>query len=489
MGLGATVPAPAAATGPLPDWRWQRRWRWRCVAELAVADLVAVTAAVVVAFLLRFGAEPGRTAGGVPYLLVGALIGAGWLAGLAGADAYRTRYLGTGAEEYKRVATGTFWAWGVTAVACYVAKVDVARGFVLVALPLGLVLLLAGRRAARRVLVARRAGGRAVYRVLVVGDRRSATGLARQLRREPAAGFDVIGACLPAGHPRLRADDELPVLGALAEVPEVARAFGADTVAVAASSAVPPETVRRIAWGLEGSGVDVVVAPAVADVAGPRISVHPVSGLPLLHVDQPGFTGWKRVAKSVLDRTVALGLLAALLPVLLPVALAIRLTSRGPALFRQTRVGWGGREFRVVKFRTMYRDAEQRLPELAGRNETDGLLFKIHNDPRVTPLGRFLRRASLDELPQLLNVLRGDMSLVGPRPLPVKDADFTGDVRRRLLVRPGITGLWQVTGRSRLSWEDSVRLDLYYVENWSISLDLAILLRTVAAVVRGTGAY
>jgi exopolysaccharide biosynthesis polyprenyl glycosylphosphotransferase len=235
--------------------------------------------------------------------------------------------------------------------------------------------------------------------------------------------------------------------------------------------------------------VDVVVAPAVADVAGPRISVRPVAGLPLLHVDQPEFAGGRRVAKSVLDRIVACGLLVGLLPVLLLAALAIRLTSAGPVLFRQTRIGRGGQEFRVVKFRTMHRGAEHRLAELAGSNETDGLLFKIHDDPRVTPVGRFLRRTSLDELPQLLNVLRGDMSLVGPRPLPVKDADFTGDVRRRLLVRPGITGLWQVTGRSRLSWEDSVRLDLYYVENWSISLDLAILLRTVAAVVRGTGAY
>jgi exopolysaccharide biosynthesis polyprenyl glycosylphosphotransferase len=473
---------PAARLIPSDDWRW----RWAL--GLAAADLLAVAAALVVGFVLRFGVGPGRTVGGIPYLLVGALIGAGWLTGLAGADAYRIRCLGTGAEEYKRVATGTFRAWGVIAVGCYAAKVDVARGFVVVALPLGLMLLLAGRTVARRRLVARRAAGCSLHRVLVVGDRRSAVALARQLRRERAAGFDVIGACLPAGQPRLRGTDDIPVLGSLADVPELARAHAADTVAVAASSAVPSEVVRRIAWGLEGSGVDVVVAPSVADVAGPRISVQPVSGLPLLHVDQPEFTGGKRAAKSVLDRIIAVGLLVVLLPVLLPAALGIRLTSRGPVLFRQIRIGRDGREFTVVKFRTMYRDAEQRLAELSARNETDGLLFKIHDDPRITPFGRFLRRTSLDELPQLLNVLRGDMSLVGPRPLPVKDADFTGDVRRRLLVRPGITGLWQVNGRSRLSWEDAIRLDLYYVENWSISLDLAILLRTVGAVVRGTGA-
>ncbi len=504
MGHGATTSVPAGSlalptpVGAVPagaaarqrPWSPRRRdWRWRCTLGLAAADLVAVALALVAGFLVRFGVDPGITAGGVPYLVVGALIGAGWLAGLAAADAYRTRYLGTGAEEYKRVATGTFWAWGVVAVACYAAKIEVARGFVLTALPLGLLLLLAGRTGLRRRLVARRAGGRSLHRVLVVGDRPSAAGLARQLRRERAAGLDVIGTCLPAAHPRPRDTDDLPVLGSLAEVAEVARAYGVDTVAVAASSAVPSEAVRRIAWGLEGSGVDVVVAPSVADVAGPRVSVRPVAGLPLLHVDQPEFTGGKRVAKSVLDRIVALGLLVVLLPVLLPAGLAIRLTSRGPALFRQTRIGRDGREFQVVKFRTMYRDAEQRLAELTGCNETDGLLFKIQDDPRVTPLGRFLRRASVDELPQLLNVVRGEMSLVGPRPLPVKDADFTGDIRRRLLVRPGITGLWQVNGRSRLSWEDAIRLDLYYVENWSISLDLAILLRTFAAVVRGTGAY
>jgi exopolysaccharide biosynthesis polyprenyl glycosylphosphotransferase len=473
---------PAAQPGTRP---WRRRW----LVALAATDLVGIATALIAGFLARFGVDPRATAGGVPYQIVAALIGAGWLAGLAAADAYRVRHLGTGAEEYKRVAAGTFWAWGATAVTCYAGKIEVARGFVLVALPLGLILLLAGRATARARLVARRARGHGRHRVLLVGDRRSVVTLARQLRREPAAGFDVVGVCLPGGSARLRLADDLPVLGSLAEVAAVAPAHGIDTVAVAASSAVPSETVRRIGWALEGSGVDLVVAPSVADVAGPRVSVRPVSGLPLLHVDQPEFTGVRRVAKSVLDRVLAAGLLLVLGPALLAVAVAVRATSRGPALFWQTRIGRNGREFRVVKFRTMYLQAEQRWAALAGRNETDGLLFKIHDDPRVTPLGRLLRRSSVDELPQLLNVLRGDMALVGPRPLPVKDADFTGDVRRRLLVRPGITGLWQVNGRSRLSWEDTIQLDLYYVENWSISLDLAILLRTVAAVIRGTGAY
>jgi exopolysaccharide biosynthesis polyprenyl glycosylphosphotransferase len=322
--------------------------------------------------------------------------------------------------------------------------------------------------------------------VIVVGDRRAVVALTADLRREKAVGFEVIGACLPEPGAAFRESDELPVLGTLDDVPAMVRRHAADTVAVA--SAVPAQIVRRLSWGLEGSGVDLVVAPSVVDVAGPRVSVRPVAGLPLLHVDEPEFTGGRRVTKAVLDRVLAAVALVLLAPVLVPVAAAVRLGSPGPVLFRQTRVGREGREFRVVKFRTMHADAELRRAELAARNETDGLLFKITDDPRITRVGRFLRRTSIDELPQLLNVLRGDMSLVGPRPLPVKDSDFTGDVRRRLLVRPGITGLWQVNGRSLLSWEDSVRLDLYYVENWSIALDLAILLRTAGAVVRGTGA-
>jgi exopolysaccharide biosynthesis polyprenyl glycosylphosphotransferase len=363
----------------------------------------------------------------------------------------------------------------------------VARGFVVVALPLGLLLLLVGRALARRALVVARSRGSALHRGVLVGDRRSVAALAGDLRRERAAGFHVVGACLPEPGEQMRRSDDLPVLGAVGDVASIVRAYDADTVAVA--SAVPSAVVRRLSWTLEGSGVDLIVAPSVVDVAGPRVSVRPVAGLPLLHVDEPEFTGGKRIAKTLLDRVLAAAALLMLAPVMLPVALLVRFTSPGPALFRQTRIGRGGHEFRVVKFRTMSTDAEARLAGLRPANETDGLLFKIEKDPRITRVGQFLRRTSIDELPQLLNVLRGDMSLVGPRPLPVKDSDFTGDVRRRMLVRPGITGLWQVNGRSQLSWEDAVRLDLYYVENWSIALDLAILLRTVGAVVRGTGAH
>jgi exopolysaccharide biosynthesis polyprenyl glycosylphosphotransferase len=465
-----------------------RAWRTRWTVGLALGDGLLLSAALVAAVVLRFGVEPtdAETAG-LSYALVALSIAVGWSLSLAVAGAYGTRHLGTGAEEYKRVAVGTFQLWAVVAIGCYAAKLQIARGFVVVALPVGLVLLLVGRVLARRALVAARQRGLSLHRVIVIGDRRAVVSLAAELRREKAAGFEVVGACMPEPGDRFRDTDELAVLGTVEEIPAIVRQYSADTVAVA--SAVPPEVVRRLSWGLEGSGVDLVVAPSVVDVAGPRVSVRPVAGLPLLHVDEPEFTGGKRVAKTVLDRMLATAALLFLAPVLIAVLIAIRLTSPGPALFRQTRIGRHGHEFRVFKFRTMYVDAEARLAELRGANETDGLLFKIAGDPRITPVGRFLRRTSTDEVPQLINVLRGDMSLVGPRPLPVKDSDFTGDVRRRLLVRPGITGLWQVNGRSQLSWEDSVRLDLYYVENWSIALDLTILGRTVGAVVRGTGAY
>ena len=233
-----------------------------------------------------------------------------------------------------------------------------------------------------------------------------------------------------------------------------------------------------------------VVAPALTDVAGPRIHITPVAGLPLLHVEEPEFTGVRRLFKSVSDRVLALLLYLLLSPLLVLIAIAVRVSSRGPALFRQERVGQDGQTFGLLKFRSMYVDAEARLAALQGSNEASGLLFKMRADPRVTPVGRWLRRYSLDELPQLWNVVRGDMALVGPRPpLPSEVAAYESHVRRRLLVRPGITGLWQVSGRSDLSWDDAVRLDLYYVENWSPALDAMILWKTLFAVVRGKGAY
>ncbi|HEX6872569.1 MAG TPA: sugar transferase, partial [Micromonosporaceae bacterium] len=248
--------------------------------------------------------------------------------------------------------------------------------------------------------------------------------------------------------------------------------------------------LRRLGWQMEGTGIDLVLAPALTDVAGPRIHTRPVAGLPLIHVESPEFSGVRKAVKGLVDRSLALLALILLSPVFLVVAIAIRLDSRGPVFFRQTRVGLGGQEFGVFKFRSMVVDADNMLDELSQYNETDGLMFKMRRDPRVTRVGAFLRKWSLDELPQLLNVVSGEMSLIGPRPpLPSEVAWYDQDVARRLLVKPGMTGLWQVSGRSDLSWEDGIRLDLYYVENWSLATDLTILWKTVGAVVRRRGAY
>jgi exopolysaccharide biosynthesis polyprenyl glycosylphosphotransferase len=259
---------------------------------------------------------------------------------------------------------------------------------------------------------------------------------------------------------------------------------------VTTASETAADYLRRLSWQLEGTGVDLLVAPGLVEVARPRLHIRPLDGLPLLAVEQPRFTGWPRLMKGLLDRAGAALAILLLAPVLLALAVAVRMSGPGPVFFRQQRIGQGGRPFRMIKFRSMVPDAERHLELLREANVSDGLLFKIREDPRVTPVGRWLRRYSLDELPQLFNVLGGSMSLVGPRPpLPEEVARYDSSVSRRLLVKPGLTGLWQISGRSDLPWEETVRLDLRYVENWSLALDALIIWKTGRAVLTGSGAY
>jgi exopolysaccharide biosynthesis polyprenyl glycosylphosphotransferase len=296
-------------------------------------------------------------------------------------------------------------------------------------------------------------------------------------------------APLEPGGPQLPAGVQWAGSG-LDNVVRYAEQLGADTLAVTGPHLLPRGALRQLSWDLEDTSIDLLVAPALTDLAGPRISIRPIDGLPLLHIEKPQFTGVKRIAKGAIDRTAALVLLLLLSPLLLVFAAAVLLTSPGPILFRQSRVGLNGQHFGLLKFRSMRATAEGEREELEDRNESSGVLFKIRRDPRVTPVGRFLRRFSLDELPQLWNVVSGDMSLVGPRPpIPAEVDRYGSDVRRRLLVKPGMTGLWQVSGRSDLSWDETVRLDLHYVDNWSVGLDLVLLWKTFATVIRGRGAY
>jgi exopolysaccharide biosynthesis polyprenyl glycosylphosphotransferase len=377
------------------------------------------------------------------------------------------------------------------AIISLAAKLDLARAMVAIAIPLATLLTGTVHFVARRSLHRRRGRGACMHRVLVVGLEHQVADLVRHFRRSTHAGMAVVGACVDGGKTALDVDGEaVPVLGGSTDVVAAMRAAGADVVAVADHATLRDGALRRLGWELEGTGVDLLVAPSVIDVAGPRIAVRPVAGLPLLHVAEPELDGAARLVKEAVERVVAGVALVFLSPVLVALAVAVRVSSRGPALFAQERVGQHGRLFTLYKFRTMVRSAEVDLVGLAARNEHDGPLFKMRQDPRRTRLGRRLRRLSLDELPQLWNVVAGQMSIVGPRPpLPAEVEDFSAEARRRLLVKPGLTGLWQVSGRANLPWKEAVRLDLYYVENWSPALDLVILAKTVTAVLRGHGAY
>jgi exopolysaccharide biosynthesis polyprenyl glycosylphosphotransferase len=465
-------------------------WERQYVRALVLCDLSAGVAAGVLTFWLRFGDQVTHYNRWYVYLT--ALLPFALLGVLGVGRAYERRYLFVGTDEYQRVIRGGVGLIAGASVVSYALNLDLARSYVLLSLPTATAGVLVLRFLLRKRLHVARQRGESLRRVLVVGHEPAVIGITRQLRRERYHGLEVVGACLPAGPDPARPEGAggLPVFGDFDDVALAVDAADADTVVVLSCPELDGAALRRLAWRLERDEVDLVVASALIDVAGARTTIRPFDGLPMLHVEHPRLHGGVRVVKEIFDRFGSLTLLAVFAPVLLGVALWVRCTSRGPVLFRQVRVGRDGREFRIFKFRSMYVDAEARLAELKHLNEHDGVLFKMRDDPRVTPAGRWLRRFSLDELPQLLNVVGGQMSLVGPRPpLPAEAAAYADDVRRRLAVKPGMTGLWQVSGRSDLPWEEAVRLDLRYVENWSMSLDLVILLRTMTAVVRSSGAY
>jgi len=412
-----------------------------------------------------------------------------WVFILWSNGAYDRRFLGLGTDEFKRVIRASITVVAIVAVLALGLKADLSRLAVATALAASLALILVVRVTGRILLYLIRRRGKAVQRLLLVGTLRDTLEVATVVNRNRSAGLVPIGIYLTEGRHTVRDTKlPLPIYGGR-DIVSVVRAIGANTIAVCSSGGSSTTDLRRLAWRLEGTGIDLIVAPALTDIAGPRVHIRPLEGLPLLHVEEPTLSGLAWLTKSIIDKVAALFGLILLTPLLIVIAILVKVSSPGPVFFRQTRIGREGKAFRVWKFRTMYTDAEQRLASLMHYNESDGLLFKMKNDPRVTPIGRWLRRTSLDELPQLINVLVGEMSLVGPRPLPAEDGDFMGDVRRRLLVRPGITGLWQVSGRSDLSWDDAVRLDLYYVDNWSLTFDLVILWRTIWAVLQSKGAY
>jgi exopolysaccharide biosynthesis polyprenyl glycosylphosphotransferase len=455
----------------------QGYWRTVYPVTLGALDFVSFLVSAGLAAQVQFHGDISPTYRGGWYAFVALVVPLVWVALLAGTGCYRIGRIGLGADEYKGVFNAGLRLTALLCFAAFVVQMPISREYVGVALPTGTLLTLVVRYAARKTVHRLRRGGRCTHAVIAVGDAESTSALARQLHSDWTAGLAVV-----ASHGVASERDIDTIFTLLSD-------FGADTVAV--TSSIDPELLRRLGWQLEGSGVTLVVAPALTNIAGPRISIRPVSGLPLLEVQEPDLTGGRQRVKAVLDRVLAAALLAVLAPILLVVGAMIRWTSSGPVLFTQQRLGRGAKPFTIYKFRTMFDGADRRFPELvnAQRQNAGGMFVKAQRDPRVTPVGRWLRRFSVDELPQLINVVKGDMSLVGPRPLPVEVLQMGADVRRRLLVRPGMTGLWQVSGRSDLPYDEAVRIDLYYVENWSLSFDLMILWKTLFVAMRGHGAY
>ncbi len=475
--------ADGASSQPAID--WEQRYRRTVI----TSDTVA-TAFVVAAIGIFFGARDaanwhekwGILAFGTELLVLGAL---------AVSRAWAPAVLGQGAEEFRRLGRSLFTAAVVLALGGIALTSRNIKLWIFVAIPALALVTMTVRYLLRLWLHGQRKEGRCLRPVLAAGSPETVRDLIARSRKFPHLGWRVDAVCTTDGL-GLDGDhvDGVPVVGALSEVANHVRRDGYRVVAVTADPHWSPDRLQRLAWNLEGSDAEMVVAPVLMEVAGPRLHVDAVLGIPLLRVSMPTFSGGRRAVKGIVDRLGAAVLLVLFAPLMLCVALLVLADSRGGAFYRQRRVGKDGHEFTIFKFRTMVTGADAARAELIHRNEGAGLLFKLRRDPRVTRVGAALRRYSIDELPQLFNVLTGSMSLVGPRPpLPEESAAYGPDIRRRLLVKPGLTGLWQISGRSDLPWEEAVRLDLRYVEDWSLALDAVILWKTLRAVLYGQGAY
>ncbi|MFT3860667.1 sugar transferase [Micropruina sp.] len=456
---------------------------------LAVVDVTIITLVALAAHAGRFGLsffDDGATVEGTVWLYYA--IPALWLTVLALCGAYSLNHLQTGMIEYQRVALGSAFFASAIGIGCFLTKYDLSRSFFILLFAIGVPALLLGRFARRHLLNRLHSAGLFQTPVLVAGSARHIDEIAQVLRREKWLGYQIVGAVTrseldetPAG---------LPVLGHVDDVVDLVRDTQIDAVIFAEGSFPDSQHFKRMAWELEEHEIQMVVVPALTDISSERLNPRPVAGLPLVHVERPQAMQASRWGKRAFDLIGSGLLLLVAGPIIAAVAIAIKLEDRGPVFFKQVRVGRRGKEFECLKIRSMVVDAEARKAELAAHDEGNGIMFKMARDPRITRVGHFIRRFSIDELPQLWNVWRGDMSLVGPRPaLPVEVEQYDRDAVRRLDVRPGLTGLWQVSGRSNLTWDETVRLDVYYVDNWSVMQDLSILMRTAGAVLGSRGAY
>ena len=490
-------------SGPALTRDFRTRLLWSDLAAVLVATLAATAVSI---STLYPGASTAPSASSAPATVPAAamqaasvqqlglllLVVAGWIASLWVFRTRESRVLCVGVTEYRRVVSATTMTFGILGIALGIAQVDDARNYFLLAFPAGLLALVLERWLWRRWLARRSLAGKALSRVVIVGNREDVTYVVDQVRRKLGLAYAVVGAVIEEGNldGASFGMSSLPTSNDLDNVSVTAAQLGADAVIVAGSLRNRSNYVQELSWSLEGTATDLILATSLANVAGPRIHLRPVEGLPLIHVEVPQFEGGRHALKRGFDIAVAGTAILVLAPLLLLVALIIRLDSPGPVLFRQERVGRDGSKFTMLKFRSMVVTAEDELAALRQFNEGAGALFKIRDDPRVTRVGRFIRKHSIDELPQLWNIVIGDMSVVGPRPpLPSEVLDYEEHVHRRLYIRPGLTGMWQVNGRSTLDWEESVKIDLFYVENWSLVGDIVIMWRTLREVRTPIGGF
>ncbi|MDT0156393.1 sugar transferase [Microbacterium sp. ARD32] len=480
----AHAPAATTSTPRRREAAWALRFALRLVyvdTLIIIATMAGFGALVLPGFGTNLAWENGPK--GLPYTVPLTIVGLLWMLALAAFDTRDRHIVGHGVVEYRRVVDATVFVFAAIVVVAFFLRIEVARTLFLFSLPVGLTGLLVGRWVCRQWLRSRQKDGGFVYRAVVLGDRAKIAHIIKQIRGTHGTGYVIVGAVTTGGASDLI--DDVPVLGSFAQTAQAIDTVGADTLILTGADELEPQAMRRLGWAMAERDVNWVVAPALTDVAGPRIHAQPVAGLPLVHVDFPRLEGYRRFAKRSFDIVVSTLLIVLTSPIMLATAIAIRVDGPGPIMYTQQRVGRRGTLFSIIKFRSMKQGADDQLASLLDlQGTTDRPFFKVTDDPRITRVGRFIRRYSIDELPQLLNVFTGRMSLVGPRPQrPDEVALYDDVVERRLLVKPGMSGLWQVSGRSQLSLEDSIRLDLYYVENWSFTQDIHILFRTIKAVV------
>ena len=474
-------------------------WERRLGRRVRISDAIVVAIAVAIAHVVRYLVLPvppeALLLRGPSFLQISVTIFIGWMIALV---VFRTRdpkVLDSGTNQYQSVARATFTLFAWLAIIALLFKWHPSRGFIAMAFILGLSFLFLERRVWRTWVLRKRRKGDFLAKVLVIGGVRSAKTMTLRFSEDAGSGFRVVGVWVPdrvaAADERFHVEDTaVPVMGTESDLGQALNVDSVDTVVVTDTEHLGHDGMRELAWALEDRDVNLLVAPNVVDVAGPRVHLEAHGNMPLIYLSGPSYSRARTLRRAMFDRTFAFMVLMASSPVLLLAALAIRATGRGPIFYRSERIGTHGVPFQMLKLRTMVHGADQMREELEHHNDAAGPLFKVRDDPRVTRIGRILRRYSIDELPQFVNVLRGDMSVVGPRPPLRAEVDAYSDhMRRRLLVKQGVTGLWQVSGRSDLSWEDSIRLDLDYVENWTMLRDIQIIVRTARAVLASRGAY